>query len=423
MKYIHKQAVFALITISITAAAVILVYIQMVNITKEIANKHSVASAGSVLDDTCEQLENDLKKACDEEALRIYNDMLAERNRNTGRSDEKLPGSERGDYYNRYVQSISSVFGTGDKLIFTLRDYIPGSETGSIVIADAPPPTLSIDYDETSAVLKEIGFKDVILGYMKDGMVIEQKSCTFDISVNEVGFAPHPVRISDYSMAGSKGIYITGGTSSVVGNIYAGTHEFDEGSEEEAVYGEKDPYGGINILTTQLGIYADTIASSGDINIKGAFVIMGSEEEPVLIYANALNDIESYPDKTEYTITGHVFKRDGASGFTDPEYYEEITGVMNRFAAELNGITDTYSSSEDEDYTGEYDLIISPEDVIIDKDLTGAVLTSGNITVRNGVNTEGLLAAGGRIYIEGNNNIVSNSEIVDALAGFAPMLF
>ncbi|MBR5360332.1 MAG: hypothetical protein IK123_05515, partial [Lachnospiraceae bacterium] len=58
---------------------------------------------------------------------------------------------------------------------------------------------------------------------------------------------------------------------------------------------------------------------------------------------------------------------------------------------------------------------IANDDVTIDSDYTGVVITTGNIFIEEGVNVEGLLIAGDRIYVRGNNNIVSGSETLDTL--------
>ena len=53
------------------------------------------------------------------------------------------------------------------------------------------------------------------------------------------------------------------------------------------------------------------------------------------------------------------------------------------------------------------DLLIS--------DFSGVIITAGNVIIENGCNVEGLVIAGDRIYIYGNNNIVSSREIVNAI--------
>ena len=236
-------------------------------------------------------------------------------------------------------------------------------------------------------------------------MVIEPPKIEFSSAVFNIG---------DYSMIGMEGIYITGQTSTIVGNVYAGTHEYEEGREEEYAYGEKDPYGGINILTTQLGLYAGSVVTTGDINIKGAFVIFGDEDGEISVYANTLNEIEHFPDNTEYTLNGNLFLRSDTDGFIDSEYYDGVIREMDKQTVRLKA-ADAYVSDEDETYTGAYSRIVSGEDVVLDSDFTGTVMTSGSIVVEEGVNVEGLLMAGGRIYVRGNNNIVVNKEVVNLI--------
>ena len=209
-----------------------------------------------------------------------------------------------------------------------------------------------------------------------------------------------------------KGTYITGQTSSFVGSMYAGTHEFEEGREAEVIYGEKDPYGGFNFLTTQAAVFADSLITTGDINLKGAFVLFGSEDDQISIYANTINDIENYPSKTEYTIYGDSFLRDGSTAFVNEEHYEDIIRLINSVAGSIDDISSVYDSSKDPSYRGSLRKIISNEDVTVAEDFTGVIITGGNVIIESGCNVEGLVISGDRIYVYGNNNIVSSRDAV-----------
>ena len=71
-----------------------------------------------------------------------------------------------------------------------------------------------------------------------------------------------------------------------------------------------------------------------------------------------------------------------------------------------------YDSDNDKSYTGKYRKIISATDVTVTSDVTGIVMTPGSIIVEEGVNIEGLLLSGDRIYMQGNNNVVASVEVL-----------
>ena len=411
MKRMHKQSLFALIMISITVLAVVLVCIQMVDITRMLAEQKRDDAAGRTLDDVEQDMSARVKEVCDRIAEDVYQTMLSEENR-TGGNSGMLANEDRNEYYIKYIDAVKEYFGEDSLMVSKLRECIPEVEDAELKLGDAPSPSLYVDYDEKEGKLNKYEFRDVVVWYMKNGEAIQKVAYDMVIEPPDIEFSSAAFNIGDYSMIGMKGIYITGQTSTIVGNVYAGTHEYEEGREEEYAYGEKDPYGGINILTTQLGLYAGSVVTTGDINIKGAFVILGDEDEEISVYANTLNEIEHFPDNTEYTLNGNLFLQSDTTGFTDSEYYDGVIREMGKQTVRLKA-AEAYVSDEDETYTGEYSRIISGEDVVLDSDFTGTVMTSGSIVVEEGVNVEGLLMAGGRIYVRGNNNIVANEEVVN----------
>ena len=79
---------------------------------------------------------------------------------------------------------------------------------------------------------------------------------------------------------------------------------------------------------------------------------------------------------------------------------------------EFENIEYYYDSENDWAYTGKYRKIISSTDITLYDDVTGIVITPGNVIVEENVNVEGLIICGDRIYIQGNNNIVSSPEVL-----------
>ena len=413
MKRMHKQSLFALIMISITVLTVVLVCIQMVDITRMLAEQKSGNTADRTLYDAEQDMTARVKEVCDRIAEDVYQTMLSEENRTKGNSG-MLASEDRNEYYLNYIDAVKEYFGEGSLTAGKLMECFPEVEGAELRLSDAPSPSLYVDYDEKEGKLNKYEFRDVVVRYIKNGETVREAEYDMVIEPPKIEFSSAAFNIGDYSMIGMEGIYITGQTSTIVGNVYAGTHEYEEGREEEYAYGEKDPYGGINILTTQLGLYAGSVVTTGDINIKGAFVIFGDEDGEISVYANTLNEIEHFPDNTEYTLNGNLFLRSDTDGFIDSEYYDGVIREMDKQTVRLKA-AEAYVSDEDETYTGAYSRIVSGEDVVLDSDFTGTVMTSGSIVVEEGVNVEGLLMAGGRIYVRGNNNIVVNKEVVNLI--------
>ena len=408
----NRIAIFTLSLISITAVAVVLVCIQMINVTDILSQNRRIASKDAVLEDAEKELQDSMQELVNGYCADIYSDMVMKYGAET---DGILGTGYKAEYGGKCVNTLNKKLGDGNALTDILRGFLPELPDASLVIGDAPVPSFAIEYDESEGEIKQCVIKDVVLGYIRNGSNEGQKILELRLSAPPADFADAGVDINDYCMLGMKGIYITGETSTIVGNVYAGTHDYEEGREEETDYEEKDPYGGINILSTKLNIQGDTILTTGDINIKGSFVVIGSEEESMSVFANSINDIESFPEKTEYSITGKQFLRDGSVVYTNEERYDEIMGLMNETEGRISVINSVYSSSNDSTYSGSVQKILSDDDVTIENDYKGVVITTGNIFVEEGVNIEGLLISGDRIYVKGNNNIISDSDAVNTL--------
>ena len=412
----HKQAVVALFLLGITALAVVFVYAQMVDITKMLMKQKTGARVEKSLNEASKILMEAVQSAGEEAADDVYSVMLIKLREEEGSTVEALNTGRKAVYYKQYVERLKSMYGTGaNTLASTLLSYLPEAEGGSFEVASDPAPEFVLDYDESTCTIKSCLIRNVVIRYTVDGTALSEKSCDCYIKAPEMAFSDESVNFYDYSLVGMKGIYRTGQTSSFVGSMFAGTHEFEDGREAELSFGEKDPYGGINMLTTQAAVHGNSIVTTGDINLKGAFVLFGSDEDEISIYANTINDIENYPSKTEYTVKGNLYLRDGTSGFTNEENYEEIIKLISGTADMVDDISSDYRSDDDPAYTGRYGKIITNQDVTLTNDFTGVIITSGNVIIEDGCNIEGLIIAGDRIYIYGNNNIVSSRDVVRSI--------
>ncbi len=266
-------------------------------------------------------------------------------------------------------------------------------------------PDHEILFDSEQGEMTAYAIKNVNIAYTYLDSYRKEAGLDYTIALPSATFYNGNDQLFEYSLIGKKGIYFTGSTSSVVGNLFAGTHSAEEYRKAEAGYGERKIYGGINLMATQLGVEADKIISEGDINLKGSFAAFGTDEKPVSIYANEINEIAGYFMHTNYTLVGNILARNG-------EAYTEAVELVDAAAGNLDNFSYYYDSENDETYRGRYRKILSNTDVTLSGDFTGAVMTSGNVIIEADCNVEGLIYALDRIYVRGNNNIVSNRDIM-----------
>ena len=414
--YYHKQALLALFLLSITAIAVVFVYAGMVDITKKLVSSKTGVQVDKALDETADALERSIQASSDRLAQDVYSNMLDVLKKEEGATVAELNTGRKSAYYREYITSMKALYGTGDNsLTGLLMQQLPNDGKVSYRISSEPGPGFFLDYDESACRIRKCSIDNVVISYIANDSVMGEKTYSINIEPPDVSFSDESANFFDYSLISMKGTYITGETSSFVGSMYAGTHDYEEGREAEVTYGEKDPYGGINFLTTQAAVYGDSIITTGDINLKGAFVLFGSEDDQISVYANTINDIENYPSKTEYTVYGNSFLRDGSAAFVNEEHYENIIRIINSVAGSIDDISSVYNSAEDASYQGSVSKIISNEDVTLTSDFTGVIITGGNVIIEAGCNVEGLVISGDRIYIYGNNNIVSGRDVVKKL--------
>lgn len=276
---------------------------------------------------------------------------------------------------------------------------------GKLEIDSENKPVFQTVFDEETGEMSRIILQNLTLKYSYGNSYTKSKSYDFEIDIPYGTFFDGNDELFDYSMISQKGIYITGQTSSIVGNVFAGTHAASEYRKAESGYGEREIYGGINILSTQLGMEAEKVISTGNINLKGSFAVLGTEEEPITIYAGGINELSGFFMNTSYNLNGNLKPRSGSE-------YEDAVKLVNASKGSMEGFSLYYDSNNDEAYTGKYRKIISGTDVNIEGDFTGVIITGGNVIIEADSNVEGFIYAADRIYIQGNNNIVSNRDIM-----------
>lgn len=319
-------------------------------------------------------------------------------------------------YRKRFYNNMISKCGGNDGLHEYLESKIPSLKTGSLSIDffDLEDFSLEDKLDEGEYV---VALRNIPLRYQYKNVYSRRTRFDVEIPVPKIVLFDGNDEIFSYSLIADKGIYITGKTSTIFGNIYAGTHGPEEMRKSEALYGERERYGGLNIMSTQVAAYSEKIISEGDVNLRGSFVIFGSEETPTTVKTYNVNQIDNIAQKNIFAHVGTMIQ------YLPNEVSEENindnsveTSIERKAVAEaiepFEDIEFYYDSNNDKNYTGRYRKIISSTDVTLKNDVTGIVMTPRSVIVEEGVNVEGLIISGDRIYIQGNNNIVSSKEVL-----------
>lgn len=343
-------------------------------------------------------------------AVKQYNDLaeLCEKYDNIPYSEDELRNYFARGYYNHIADYVGQ---DSQHLCDFLDEGIRGAGIKNIsVIRDGLARLDCVQADDgriTDIIVADVSieYTDPIIGKRADTM-------NYRINIPDVNFYAENEELFKYCMVAGKGIYITGATSSIIGNIYAGTHSEDECRVTEAAYGEIGTFGGINILSTQLGVNADRIYCEGDINITGSFVIFEGENQPLHCFGKELNNFESFTKETMYYLDGEFVPISYDSAGQGLDDFHHTVSRMGRQFARLEKIPSYYDSDNDEGYEGPYRKIIASTDIELKEDVTGIVMTPGNVIIRNDVNVEGIIISGDRIYARGNNNIVENRSVL-----------
>lgn len=328
------------------------------------------------------------------------------------RDDSSYKESEIESYYRLgVVNAMKSAVGGEDNLYAYLSSLIPEVPYGKVSLTKDCKPYFDIVTNDSDQIVSAT-VKGVELRY--DGVpgVTRVEKVRYDIEFPQVTFYAGNEDLLDYCIMASKGVYIQGATSSLVGDVFAGEHTATECRDMEVAYGEIASYGGINALSTQVGISANRIVSLADMNLSGSFVIISPPEKGDLkCYIRQLRKMRGYNSESMCSIEGATYDIRQLPDF-ELEEYLRISGMAETALSSLIDIPYYYDSDNDPYYEGGYRKIISSQDIEISGDVTGIVMTPGNVIVNVDSNVEGLILAGDRVYLQGNNNVVSNANVV-----------
>lgn len=382
---------------------------KMVGTKKEAAKQKSIISGVESINAASNEIIEYMSLVARSSANKKYNAICSVKYdpKSAILSEADMTGYFRKGYLNQLQIELGK---TSDQVCKTLQSVIDESGIKNVTVIDNNQTVVKALKD-AAGLITDIYIGAVTLKY-SDPIIGERiETLSYDFTIPDVQFFDENEELFRNCLVAAKGIYITGPTSSIIGDIYAGTHSREDMRAREAEFGEISIYGGVNILSTQLGIQADKIISEGDVNVNGSFVIFSSEDKNLMCYAKHLNSFEGFAKKTMYMLDGQYLETDKLTELQREQYQGYLVVLKNSFH-KLDKIPMYYDSNNDENYTGRYRKIISNVDVTLSEDFTGIVVTPCNVIVGNDVNVEGLILCGDRIYIRGNNNIVANRNIL-----------
>ncbi|MCR5734973.1 MAG: hypothetical protein K6G22_10240 [Lachnospiraceae bacterium] len=398
------------LTLLLCAVLLVVLFSRGVALSRLLIEKHKKLIATECMGDTekklIELINRDLKATADT----VYEPLLKEVRDSDGTYTDKEAAAV---FYDNYEKLAGESYGQ-ETIIRTLNGYLAGlsKEDDSVRhMRISGTPVFDIkrgDQGEiTGCMITRLN-----LEYVNADEVITAKRYDSNLSYPKAFFYSGNDGLFDYPLIALKGLYITGNTSSVIGNVYAGAHSKEERRGAEGMYGEAGRYGGINFLSTQIVFNSEKVISESDINVKSSYVVFGTDTEPVKLYGRTVNELEGFHLDNTVTLNGV---------FTDNENDAELLNERQHIEGSTRGMTrlsDYYDSDNDEEYEGPYRKILSNYDVILSDDFTGVLITSGNVIIEADTNVEGSIIALDRIYVQGNNNIVENRDIAAAIIDY-----
>ena len=321
-------------------------------------------------------------------------------------SENDLEGYFRTGYSNKIISALGK---DSDAICRKLDSFMPEEERGRLSVINSPETHVYKEKDGSGNTVA-LWIKNVTITYDDPLIGTRSDRINYNVRFPDAVFHAGNDDLFRYCMVAGKGIYIMGSTSSIIGDVYAGKHKAEESRDAEMVYGETGTYGGINILSTQLGMRSDRIISEGDININASFVVFEPESSDLRCYGQRMNEIEGFSKDAAYSLGGTFYHTSRLDGEQFVEYHDAVK-LAELSLGNLSSIPIYYDSNNDGGYSEKYRKLISDSDIELTKDFTGIVATPGNVIVHKDVNFEGIILCGDRIYIRGNNNIVANAGV------------
>ena len=393
---------FAL-SILVTSGSSMRFYNEYVTQTSIIRGTNSITNASDCLIKGL----SSASKSCAAKQYDILTDFI-DTHDTASLSEKELTFYFRSGYYNKIAEFLGS---DSESIAASIDALLKEAGIENVTVDPASGTCLTASRDSDN-LIDQIELSDVVFRYSDPIIGERADTLSYIINIPEVFFFTGNDPIMDYCMVAGKGIYMTGATSTIIGDVYAGGHSRDEVRDSDRIFGEVGTYGGLNILSTQLGVSSDKLVCDGDINITGSFVIFSADKSSgISCYGHQLNKYDSFADESIYSIDGSFF----STALNDEAVLNDFYSYKNQALtalSKLDGIEIYYDSANVEGYGGPYRVLMSNSDIELTKDFTGILMTPCNVIIDPSVNVEGLIICGDRIYSRGNNNIVSNRQIL-----------
>ena len=217
------------------------------SIYRESATQRSIVHSVQDIDRASALIISEVGKIARSAGQEQYDSLLelAKTEDDTSLSEKELDDYFRMGYANRIIDSL------GDdprQICECLGGFLANGDFQNVAIVYDPETMIDEDIDEsgitTGLRISNVTFEcdDPVAGTRRDTL-------SYRIEFPDVVFHAGNDDLFRYVLVAQKGIYITGPTSSVIGDIYAGKHNDQERRDAEIVYGETGTYGGINIRT------------------------------------------------------------------------------------------------------------------------------------------------------------------------------
>ena len=400
---------YALILMIVLFAVTILVCTRSaVGILRESARQRSIVRSVEGISGAASSVINGITDVAKTAGREQYVQLLelVQTEEDSRLSEKELEGYFRAGYVNKIKRCIGS---NSTEICSNLNTFLSDDGLRNLEVVDNGLTTIDEEADGEGSA-SSVRIKNVTIRHSDPVAGDRIETMSFKISIPDAVFHAGNDELFRYCMVACKGIYMTGPTSSVIGDIYAGRHPPEECREAEIEYGETGTYGGINMMSTQVGIRSDRIISEGDININGSFVYFDANNNRLECFAQRINEIDGFSKKAEYSMTGDFYPTNRLDG-DKLQLYHMAADLIGSSLADIDKITIYYDSDNDRTYEGRYRKLITGTDVEIKDDFTGIVVARSNVIIRRDVNFEGIILCGDRIYAMGNNNIVANPGV------------
>lgn len=408
MRRFHWVRLYALLLMILLFATTVFAAVRgLLYIYEESSRQNRIIRSVQALNNASDRIMRGITDIAREAGQQQY-DQLVELA--TVEDDSRLSESDLEYYFRRgYVNKVKDALGDGPQICDKLDSFLGEDGAKQVSVINSEDTVLEEEKDDDGNTIS-LRIKNVMIACDNPEAGGRSETISYSIQFPDAVFHAGNDELFKYCLIAGKGLYITGRTSSFIGDIYAGDHTPEEVREAEIEYGETGTYGGINILSTQLGIRSDRIISRGDININGSFVVFDANSESLDCYAQRVNEMQGFSKKAQYTLEGtfhqiQAMREDELTGYLDAVRSVETA------LSDLKEIPIYYDSENDVGYAGRYRKLVSDKDIEIRNDFTGIVATPANVIIHKDVNFEGILLCGNRVYMMGNNNIVANPVV------------